>query len=282
MPNVAKKESAMKTMSRVQSRTAAIFFALRLSQMSKKNGVCKAGGRSYRRAPGNPAAILSALGFMVLLVFAASHPDTGHAAFPGVNGKIAFTTNRDGNLEIYVMNANGSSQTNLTNNPASDSQPMWSPDGTRIVFQSNRHQALGEIYTTNADGSDVTRLTTNAAQDARAAWQPLPTISVEIDIKPGSFPNSINLRNKGVVPVAILGTSDFNVDDVDVSTVEFAGAMPVRFSFEDVNLDGHVDLVFHFRTQDLQLTTSSTQATLTGETTGGVPITGTDSVRIVK
>ena len=64
--------------------------------------------------------------------------------------------------------------------------------------------------------------------------------------------------------------------------MQFAGATSVRFSFEDVNLDGHVDLVFHFRTQDLQLTTSSTQATLTGETTGGVPITGTDSVRIVK
>lgn len=210
MPNVAKKESPMKTMSRVQSRTAAIFFALRLSQMSKKNGVCKAGGRSYRRAPGNPAAILSALGFMVLLVFAASYPDTGHAAFPGANGKIAFVSNRDG--------------------------------------------PSGEIYTMNSDGSGQTRLTNNPAEDFEAHWQPLVTISVEIDIKPGSFPNSINLKSKGVVPVAILGSASFNVDDVAVNTVTFTGASPVRFSFADVNLDGYVDLVFHFRTQDLQLT----------------------------
>jgi len=105
--------------------------------------------------------------------------------------------------------------------------------------------------------------------------------SVSIDIKPGSFPNSINLKSKGTVAVAILGTSSFDVDDVAVDTVEFAGAAPVRVSFEDVNLDGHVDLVFHFQTQDLQLTSISTEATLTGETTGGTPITGTDSVRVV-
>lgn len=72
------------------------------------------------------------------------------------------------------------------------------------------------------------------------------------------------------------------MDDVDVNTVEFAGASPVRFSFEDVDLDGDIDLVFHFSTQDLQLTSSDTEATLTGETSGGIPFTGTDSVRIVK
>ena len=190
------------------------------------------------RALARFAAVLGALAFVLFLIPITS-PPASHAAFPGQNGKIAFVSDRDGNHEIYVMNADGSGATRLTNNAASESDS--SPD-----------------------------------------WQPLPTISVEIDIQPGSFPNSINLRNKGVVPVAILGTSDFNVDDVDVSTVEFAGASPVRFSFEDVNLDGHVDLVFHFRTQDLQLTSSDTEATLTGETTGGVPITGTDSVRIVK
>jgi len=107
-------------------------------------------------------------------------------------------------------------------------------------------------------------------------------VAVAIDIKPGSFPNSINLKSKGVVTVAVLGSADFSVHDVDLTTIVFAGASPARCSFEDVNLDGHVDLVCHFRTQDLNLTTSSTQATLTGETTGGTPITGTDSVRIVK
>ena len=50
-------------------------------------------------------------------------PGQTHAAFPGISGKIAFTSDRDGNHEIYVMNPDGAGQTNLTNNPASDSSP---------------------------------------------------------------------------------------------------------------------------------------------------------------
>ena len=102
-----------------------------------------------------------------------------------------------------------------------------------------------------------------------------------IAIKPGSFPNSINLKSKGAVPVAILSSTNLNAVDVDASTVRFAGASPEKFAHEDVNADGISDLIFHFRTQDLQLTGSSTEATLTGELTGGLPIRGTDSLRIV-
>ncbi|MCK5251449.1 MAG: hypothetical protein KAQ96_00815 [Thermoplasmata archaeon] len=103
----------------------------------------------------------------------------------------------------------------------------------------------------------------------------------DIDIKPGSCPNSINLKSKGKVPVAILTTSDFDATDVDPSTVEFAGAAPVKWSKKDVDKDGDKDLVFHFKTQELDLVKGDTEATLTGQTTDGTPITGTDSVRIV-
>jgi TolB protein len=48
--------------------------------------------------------------------------------------RIAFTSERDGNSEIYIMNADGSGQIRLTNNKASDGMPTWSPDGKRIVF----------------------------------------------------------------------------------------------------------------------------------------------------
>ena len=86
-------------------------------------------------------------------------------------GKIAFTSLRDGNPEIYVMNDDGSNQTRLTNNPANDSWPSCSPDGTKIAFISNRGGKWG-IYTINADGSNQTRLTNNHADNGWPAWSP--------------------------------------------------------------------------------------------------------------
>ena len=90
---------------------------------------------------------------------------------PSAAGKIAFMSTRDGNSEVYVMNANGSGPTNLTNNPAYDNSPAWSPDGSRIAFSSNRDDNE-EIYVMNADGTGVIRLTNNPAYDFTAAWSP--------------------------------------------------------------------------------------------------------------
>jgi Tol biopolymer transport system component len=85
------------------------------------------------------------------------------------NPKIAFQSNRDGNDEIYVMAANGSDQTRLTNDPAADTRPSWSPAGDKIAFTSNR-DGNGEIYVMNADGTDVARLTNDPANDRQPAW----------------------------------------------------------------------------------------------------------------
>ena len=104
---------------------------------------------------------------------------------------------------------------------------------------------------------------------------------VTIDIKPCSYPNSINLKSKGVVPVAVLTTDDFDASTVDPVTVEFADASPLRWATEDVDGDGDVDLLFHFKTQELNLDENSTEATLTGDTTDGKHIKGTDTVNIV-
>src|SRR5215210_4106604 len=89
------------------------------------------------------------------------------ATFPGEAGKIAF--HRNG--EIYVMNADGSEQTNISNNPAFDGYPHWSPDGTKIAFASIRSGG-DEIYVMNADGSNPTRLTSNSATDYQPSWSP--------------------------------------------------------------------------------------------------------------
>ena len=94
------------------------------------------------------------------------------AAKGKANGKIAFETSRDGNNEIYAMNANGTNQVNLSNNPSTDSNVAWSPDGTRIAFNSNRDAFFQEIYVMNADGSNQTRLTFNTTTDNRPQWFP--------------------------------------------------------------------------------------------------------------
>jgi Tol biopolymer transport system component len=84
--------------------------------------------------------------------------------------RIAFTSIRDGNLELYVMNADGSGVQRLTNHPADDKAPAWSPDGTRLAFQTNR-DGNWEIYRIGVDGSELTNLTRSPAQETFPAWK---------------------------------------------------------------------------------------------------------------
>ncbi len=102
------------------------------------------------------------------VLFAACGGDGGNAP---AAGRIAFVSERDGNREIYVMNTDGSDQTNLTDDPADDGVPVWSPDGSRIAFVSDR-DGNREAYVMNADGSGQTNLTDNPAVDGSPAWSP--------------------------------------------------------------------------------------------------------------
>jgi hypothetical protein len=118
------------------------------------------------------------------------------------------------------------------------------------------------------------------------------TLTVQIDIKPGSDPNTINCTNeKGVIPVTILTTPDFDAATVDHTTVTLEGAsethidkktgLPRRHE-EDVDGDGDTDLVFHFRYGDTGLDCASTEGTLSGETFDGQAIEGIDAVRMIE
>jgi len=114
--------------------------------------------------------------FAVVSVGLLAEPPQAEAAFPGANGKIVFASNRDasniGEYEIYVMNADGTGVTRLTNSPGSNDNPKWSPDGTKIAFASTRH-VYYEIYVMNADGTGQTRLTNNSdINDYLLAWSP--------------------------------------------------------------------------------------------------------------
>jgi hypothetical protein len=111
---------------------------------------------------------------------------------------------------------------------------------------------------------------------------------VQIDIKPGSDPNSINLGSNGTVPVAIFSTADFDATSVDPTSVTLADAevkvkgngTPMA-SEQDVNQDGLTDLVVHVSTSGLALTDGDVEAVLEGETFDGLRIQGSDFVRIV-
>jgi RHS repeat-associated protein len=89
--------------------------------------------------------------------------------------KIAFASNRDGSAQIYTMNTDGGNQTRLTNNGTNDESPRWSPNNSRILFQSDRDHPfcqVADIYVMNADGSGQTRLTTDDNDDSAAVWSP--------------------------------------------------------------------------------------------------------------
>ncbi len=129
---------------------------------------------------------LTAAASVLVLLMTFVPMQSAHAAFPGLNGKIVFHSNRSsGNYEIYTMNLDGSGVTNLTNNPSGESNANWSPDGTQIVFTSFR-DGNGEIYIMDADGSNQTRITNNPASDSSAAFSPDGTEIVFVSNRDGN------------------------------------------------------------------------------------------------
>ena len=87
-------------------------------------------------------------------------------------GRIVFSSFRDGNPEIYVMDANGRNQERLTNHPAYDYDPDWSPDGTKIAFVSSRDGGREQIHVMDADGKNVIRLTNGRGTKGAPDWSP--------------------------------------------------------------------------------------------------------------
>jgi probable HAF family extracellular repeat protein len=112
---------------------------------------------------------------------------------------------------------------------------------------------------------------------------PVPeSTKISIDIKPGQFPNDINPKSQGKIPVAILTTDTFDATTVDPSTVRFGAngteAAAVQSALEDVNGDGRTDMILQFNTQGTGIACGATSASLTGETFAGQPIQGSDAI----
>jgi TolB protein len=86
--------------------------------------------------------------------------------------QIAFASDRDGQVEVYVMDDDGTNLARLTNSTGSD-EPRWSADGLKIMFTTNR-DGNQEIYSMNANGSSQVNLTNHPDYDSEAGWQPAP------------------------------------------------------------------------------------------------------------
>jgi hypothetical protein len=112
-------------------------------------------------------------------------------------------------------------------------------------------------------------------------------LEVLIDIKPGSYPNSINPNSTGDIPVAILTTDDFDASNADPATIVFLDANPVHWAMEDVDYDGDIDMILHFKTQECNFSLLVDEggdypyAYLTGETVDELMFFGKDTVNLV-
>lgn len=114
-------------------------------------------------------------------------------------------------------------------------------------------------------------------------------LKINIDIKPKSFPNCVNLKSQGLIPVAILGDERFDISKVDPLSLQFVGVGIAikkngepQVAFEDINNDSRLDLISHFETDKLLLTGEEESATLTGKLFNSKAIRGTDSICFVR
>jgi hypothetical protein len=142
----------------------------------------------------------------------------------------------------------------------------------------------GGLYEVNPSTGVATRIGDTGLTDIRSLdFARISTpVPVSLDIKPGGDPNAVNPNSRGVIPVAILTTDTFDATTVDPTTAEFgpAGATigDTSGSMEDVDGDGDLDLLLRFRTQETGIACGDTEASLSGETSDGTSIEGSDSI----
>ena len=172
--------------------------------------------------------------------------------------QVAYLSEQDENREIYVMNADGTNKTNLTNNTAQDYLGSWSLDGQSIVFSSDR-DADGEIYVMTVDGgTELEKLTDNEAIDSRPLWSPDGTKIAFISNRGNSIPD----RGFNVFIMDLDGS-----EQTKLTTTEPASA--IGYSISEWSSDG-TRILGTFKTTSLSLGSVATvRVSGDGPTFGG-------------
>ena len=111
------------------------------------------------------------LALLAALLLAAVAAQAAQATVPGRNGRIVFASARESGYDLFSVAPDGTGLTRLTDHPATDGFPSWSPDGRRIAFSSNRDGDL-DVWVMDADGGNVRQVTNGPGDDRDAAWSP--------------------------------------------------------------------------------------------------------------
>ena len=206
-----------------------------------------------RTVPRRLLTIAASAPFIIALWNASPvRPPVASAQTPG--GRLLFTSDRDGNAEIYRKDGPGGAEVNLTKNAAKDANAVWSPDGTRIAFTSDR-SGHSNIYVMNADGSNVQRITQNeSGVDVRVydpAWSPDGTRVAFVSSFMGELSSLLVVNMNGLGNVRRLGAFTEVADpawspdgtriavSARESFINGAGGGPlVRFGIYVLNADG--------------------------------------------
>jgi hypothetical protein len=190
---------------------------------------------------------------------------------------------------FYSNSSNWDNAINISNHFDS---PIPGTEGPGQFIPSHRVYSSSNALSVDKNGiSHVTwseRDNSNNNYKIFYASNTKPGVEIQIDIKPGSYPNIINPRSKGKIPVAILSSMDFDATtEMDTESLTFGptgGEESLNFcnrSTDDVNNDGYDDVVCHFYTKMTGFECGDEEGIMIGEMVDGTPFEGSDSVRIV-
>jgi len=223
--------------------------------------------------------------------------------------------NANGPYTIYVddiLNLDASGSTDDDNDIVSyiwdldDNNNFETDAGDQPVFDVNFAylQSIGLLVdnTYNIHLKVTDSVGQSDVNDTTLTILPIPALQVIVDIKPGSCPNPVNVKSSGVLPLAILGTVDYDITNIDPTSVRLAGVDAIRSGIEDVATpvldandcncttsgpDGFLDLTLKFKTQRIVETIGEVndgdvlELALSGMLFGESPIEGADCILIL-